>query len=269
MTDWADYDSVHVRFGPGGMCARLHCLSGVAAVAEVVGKPFTVHWELRPACPIPIDNLFVGTWQSAEESSPDGFCAHKHIPQHAEGRKYHKLVRDLVPRETFISKMLTIRRSWHPVPGIQARIEELEDLYGPTSEMLGLHIRRTDMVPFMKRDRYHVPDWAWAHLASTRLKKHGLKKVYVATCCGKTHASMRHRLGDVFVSNEAKFDQSVRGPNRQTSVAAAVVDMYMLAKCSRVYATPRSSLSRYVSSLMDRSVQTFSFVKSTTGKEPK
>jgi hypothetical protein len=261
--DLRDYDSLHVGLWAEGLCARLRSLSGVATVAKLLGKPYSVAWAAdKEVCKAGLDNLLIGDWR-CEPHPPEGSLdVNGVIPQCADGQEYYPLVETFLSRDEFIKLMVSIRKSWRPVAGIQARIDELQDKHGPAEGMIGLHIRRTDMEPWLKKDGFYVPNWAWAHLGRSRARKYG-KKVYVATCCGTAHSNMRSRLGKrLFVSNGANFDQTVEGDHRQTSVAAALVDVYMLAGCYKLYGTPRSSFTRYAGSLMDD--DRFRFVRSIT-----
>ena len=67
---------------------------------------------------------------------------------------------------------------------------------------------------------------------------------------------MRNKLGSACVHSGAKYTIT-EGDRRQTDLAAAVLDMYTLSKCFKVYATPRSSFGSYVASLMPNTVQRF------------
>ena len=130
-----------------------------------------------------------------------------------------------------------------PKPEISDRISTLLKHLGPFFD--AMHVRRTDCIGQAERDGVYTPDSAFLDFAQS-----GSGLLYLATDNGQTQRRFQSWIGSRLVVGAPIASDEERMPEgcgrRLTTLADAVVDLYVCTKAKRFMPSGSSSFSQTV-----------------------
>ena len=126
---------------------------------------------------------------------------------------------------------------------IQIRMEEFRKI-APTSQLVGIHVRYTDLKPAQGLDRL-------LHLVKARLSEDAL--IFLATDAPEVHKFLQENVPNPIVKQEIVFSEDyhrglhrtelVDGADRTRLMAEALTDMRLLSLCELLFYQSNSSFS--------------------------
>ena len=119
------------------------------------------------------------------------------------------------------------------LPFIQTAVDELVTQFSKFDRVFGIHIRGTDLAPQTKSDRRATV----AAIIAMSLKESLNTGFYVASDEPIDWIIELAPNNTIYYNNDVKFENSVQG------VQNAMVDLYTLSKCGRIYGSAGSSFS--------------------------
>jgi len=223
-----------------GLANRLRGLVGAWAHAKHRGQTLDVLWTESDACPYAIQDLFEplpGT-RYIQERDPSGYVYESSDLGHLQDiLTKHGLRVALAP---------LLLASLRPVPALQERLQAIAAT-SPLAHCLGLHIRRTDLLPYAASLGMGDPNplsFFW-----TLCDANPTVPLFVACDSQETLDACRARYGDrVHVAKE--MGGHVTGI-RATEGDHAVLDLYCLAHCKYFQGSRLSSFTAHVTYLRE------------------
>lgn len=224
-----------------GLANRLRGLVAAWAHAKQAGHTLDILWTESPACPYDIRALFDPLPGTRYIQSPDQENEYTYessdLGQLNETLAKHGLRATMAP---------LLIASLKPVQSIRDRIRTIAASV-PLSECLGLHIRRTDMIPYAASLGLEDPNPLGAFWAICDARPS--VPLFLACDDKKTVRACRARYGKrVYVAKE--IDSSTEGI-RATDGVHAVLDLYCLAHCKYFQGSPLSSFTTHVDYLRE------------------
>lgn len=240
--------------GQYGLCDRLRGLACGLAWADGLHRHLHYGWRPNELCPAEFEALFEPPPRAsilAELKNEQGSdviylsMAANPLPH----QFWHQLLVHGLPTRGFGSED-EFHEAWRrhlrllrPVAGIRRSINECRDLAG-RRPLIGIHIRRTDVVESVGKPEIHegnLEDHDRILLAKVRTLAANRRDAcfYLAA---DSQVSFRRWAGMLasecipFVSHEKEW----RPEFRQTKIADAVVDLWMLGVCQEVLGTVNS-----------------------------
>ena len=241
--------------GHHGLCDRLRGLACGLAWAGARGMQLKYAWPPNRTCPAFYDALF---------EQPVGICFDPSGPERApEGAFRLTMEANLMPKrfwahlmedglttdpfsdvEAFVSAWRKEVRSFRPVASIQSQIDDcLSSVDG--RPLIGIHLRRTDVVTHKSKPEITASNVALHdQIMLQEVRNHARRSpdavFFLASDDRRlfqTWASTLDSESIPFISHDSK---TWTGAFRQTPVADAVVDLWMLGHCEVVLGTVRS-----------------------------
>jgi len=220
-----------------GLANRLRGLVGAWAHAKQKEETLDILWTETPACPYAIQDLFdplPGTRYISEAEGPYSYES-SDLGHLKDILTKHKLPVYMAP---------VLIGSLKPVAALQERIRSIAKS-ARLSDCIGLHIRRTDVIPYAASLGMEDPNpleefWALCD---------ALPAVPVFLACDdkETVEACRARYGDRI--HVAKEIGSFAGGIRATDGEHAVLDLYCLALCKYFKGSRLSSFTAHVNYL--------------------
>lgn len=229
-----------------GLCNRLRTMASGMRLAREFGKKLHVFWRVDSdmnACFT--DLFFVPKGMVVNESEPESlfsrvlFNPKNHFATMPEDRDRF-LSRALLKR----GRGLLVHTDWanfypthdyywlKPLPFIQEHIDEVKAVLG--TGLIGLHIRRTDNEMSIR----YSPLSLFEDKIRDVLMKNPNQKFFLATDDVLTKELLCNKFGDSVLTRD-----SVAARNMRKGVQDAVIDLYSLASCTKVYGSYYSSFS--------------------------
>jgi len=271
-----------------GLCNRLRVISSFRVLAAMAERDFVVCWGPSPGFSDEhIDELFehdlqlvdedgyaileerslrlheavqmrgtgaerVWTWAPGTDLG-DVFDGNVRVVTYTGGQGCDDLVepfqRRAVLGDSFTEQYRADVRSWRPVRRIRKAVEKLGSHFGPTTT--GVHIRRGDAWADPRPDSPYQrsTDQAFMQAMDEALGVEPATTFFLATDSADTEARFRQRYGDALLTNTKKtFVPSV--PSRaKGNQRDAVIDLFALARTSRILASHYSSFSTFAAIL--------------------
>ena len=127
-------------------------------------------------------------------------------------------------------------------PELQQRLEKVTDSWN--DDIIGLHIRRTDNM----RSTLNSPTENYFHAVDNELCKNPRARFYIASDSELVKNEFINRYGrDIILTQDLRLDRgSVQG------MKDAVVELYTLASCSKIYGTAYSTYSLLASKIYNK-----------------
>ena len=222
-----------------GLANRLRGLVGAWAHAKQTGQPLDILWSVSPACPYDIRDLFdtlPGTRYVTEAAGPYSY----------ESSDLGHLKDILAKHSLRIQLAPLLIASLKPVAALQERIRSIAGSI-PLSECLGLHIRRTDVLPYAAS--LGLPDPNPLEAFWVLCDARPAVPLFLACDDKDTVEACRARYGSrVHVAKE--FGSSTERL-RATDGEHAVLDLYCLALCKYFQGSRLSSFTTHVNYLRE------------------
>jgi hypothetical protein len=124
-------------------------------------------------------------------------------------------------------------KQFTPVKNLAGKIENLMNRFGNTP--VGLHIRRTDHAEAIEQST----DEMFEQVMREELQQHAGTQFFLATDSPQSETHFQRLFGSAVHRAEAK----TFGRNTPAAIEDAVVDLYLLSRCSKIYASFQSSFS--------------------------
>ena len=229
-----------------GLCNRLRTMASGMRLAREFGKKLHVFWRVDSdmnACFT--DLFFVPKGMVVNESEPESlfsrflFNPKNHFATMPEDRDRF-LSRALLKR----GRGLLVHTDWanfypthdyhwlKPLPFIQEHIDEVKAVWGVG--LIGLHIRRTDNEMSIR----YSPLSLFEDKIRDELRKNPNQRFFLATDDVLTKELLCTEFGDSVLTRDG-----VAARNMRKGVQDAVIDLYLLASCTKVYGSYYSSFS--------------------------
>lgn len=247
---------VGLHFARSGLCNRLRTLAGALAVGQILRVPVRMLWIETITCPGVFGDLF---------EIPEGVrIVYRPSPTDAQslvGGKWHAetvaqsffpFVEDVTSESDYYAAWQNVVRSLSPVPAILDCVRrfvksEWPDLEVESSrQVVGVHVRRTDLVAdMMAHKKIRIDDeLMFARLDSLIVETDC--RLFLAADSEAARAPYRKRYGGRLFYRPVKMKHLAPDSRaRHTSLADAVVDLWLLAACSRIVGTYGSSFSSF------------------------
>ncbi len=259
-----EYKAITVDSCTSGLCNRLRALSSFGAMSEVLGIPLFMYWESDWACSCKYSNILREDFckhlasrkllyeQRGKMTPTLHFGANKgRYGATRPARLYHFLVEDKIGGVEWNRLAGKYKRRILPKPRLQKQIADFVDTWpnpGGSADLIGLHIRRTDMNSHIDRKSKGLapPDKALFACMNAQLNGNGSTKFVL--CCDnqRSRRIIVKRYGEHVLVRDMKFSGKGR---RQTSIDDAVIDLYCLAATNKIFGTYGSSFSGYAATL--------------------
>jgi hypothetical protein len=257
-----NYKKVVFNSKISGLCNRLRALCALLAIAELNHAKFKLKWTPNWACPEKFENLFESIpyekipwkfWGERLEFEPNG---------PAPVTLWKKYVNPKVcSEEKFYDIVMNYVRALKPLPHITKKINNFVDKNW-AKKVIGIHIRKTDMLKDkVREDRAKNEPVPWLSETNERyhkiikkeLKINPSVKFFLATDNDKTEKELLEKFPDKIIcqsktyNSENKNKKLPKHYHRHTSIEDALIDVYLLSKCVKIYGTPYSSFNRFAS----------------------
>ena len=131
-----------------------------------------------------------------------------------------------------------LRRLFAPLPEVERGIEAFTQRFSPHT--IGVHIRRTDNVASIEQS----PTGLFVEAIDRELDTHADTTIFLATDSEATKAELRSRYGHRLLTATEEADRDSTG-----GIRGGIVDMYTLARTSKIYGSFQSSFSELASQL--------------------
>lgn len=235
-----EYIAVHVQLG---LCNRLRTLFGYRAVARALQVPLFVLWIPDNHCPGHYDECFAplddvemmrdqNEWRRRCEQ-PNGHVFVGQRPAQAVIRDCAHMLADCKNKPVVDFCVLKLRSA------LQQQVEAFVAKHNKFSDVVGLHVRRTDHTNVAKRGagRY-TTDKDFDALIDGESQT---TRFFLAT----DNAATQQRFAKKYKNRVfwLRNIQPRRRQLRQTSLHDAVLDLFLLARCQRVHGSVWSSFS--------------------------
>lgn len=237
---------VYIQFTTtSGLCNRLRGWAGIGAVADLAGAPFWVLWAREAAFRAEFNDLFLhrGTHPLHHKwfmsSFPKAIVFRRHVGRLAATK----------PTDYYKQFVPPARRQ-HWDDAVRHRISELQlrakhrlvvERFWKTlpPDLIGLHVRRTDHT--QQRD---ANPRLFAKLDSVIEEEPNIKFL-LCTEDPITVKLLREKYGKERMLWREQHMDTKRRSKRATSAADSAIDLFLLAKCTRLIGTRRSSFSGF------------------------
>lgn len=131
-----------------------------------------------------------------------------------------------------------LRRLFVPLPDVQREIDAYEDRF--SSHTIGVHIRRTDHMASILQS----PTELFVEAIDREVEQNADTKIFLATDSEAIKAEMRSRYGNRLITASEEADR-----NSIAGIKGGIVDMYTLARTTKIYGSFQSSFSELASQL--------------------
>ena len=241
----------------GGLCNRL--LHVAAAVRELVPTPrrvLLVCWVCRPACPEHFLKLFepVASLRFIDQPEFARLTLAKSVIVRPTGAAISKSMLELARLDLFVPLLY---------------IAEAIEAFGPVGSHTGLHIRRTDHIGTAAARGGVTSDADFAEVIASELRQDPCRRFFLATDNAETQRWVMSLCGDALSvwqevgepsdmpsdatasagssgSGSKPTGRAARRVNlRHTSMAHAVVDLFLLSHCRCIFGSNGSSFSDF------------------------
>lgn len=255
-----------------GLCNRARGIGGISAIAQLMGGlPIFLYWKPNWACPAKFKELFdcphIELINESEylklRAEEETFIFERNIGKYlATGpfHYYHTIVADRISLESFKELFCRELRAFKPQPEILAKVDAFAHQW--PAKVIGVHVRRTDLNQYLEKAKGSVSDeQAVFDAMDARLTEDPEVSFLLCTDNPSTEGFYRERYGERLLVYPKEFHtDSPRGlkaeQQRLTSVADALIDLYLLARTQSLIGTSGSSFSGYAGHLGGIELQT-------------
>lgn len=240
----------------GGLCNRLRALSACLCVSKFLDIPLEICWQPHESCNCYFEDIYKKpTEKNVKFISPEAINLSSNEPHviyvnqmKGEDFFYDSYLRDRVDKEDFDIEYVRFVRSWKIEPNLLRRIEEFSDKFGFDEKILGVHIRRTDHINYIKLrnlESRFSSDEKFINTIEREISE-GYSNIFLATDNELSKKMIFNNFSGQVISYCEQFSDNYQ---RHTSVEDAFIDLYLLSRCQKIIGTYGSSFSRYAALL--------------------
>lgn len=249
----ANLDAVCVglNFSVAGLCNRLRTLAGAIVAGHALGLPVLMFWQPIPACPGKFQELFeipdgvriVCDPVCVQDSSLLGGAWHTE----SVAGTFFPFVSGIVSKKNFHLAWHTVVKSLRLAYSVKACFLSFLSSEWPSGHLVGVHVRRTDLASdcaARSRPVYISDDAIFARL--DELVSELDCKFFLAADSHSARVPYLRRYGGRMFFRPVNMTPLVYHYRaRHTTLADAVVDLWLLSRCSRIVGTYGSSFSSF------------------------
>lgn len=245
------YEKIIFYAGIGGLCNRLRALCGYLCLSYFWDIPLFLCWYPEEACNCYFNELFEPVCETISPQSILQLFSSKKASQilyvYVGINAYKTYLNDNIDSETFRTQYLRFVRKIKLKSHLLQDIEKIRKQY-LTENIIGLHIRRTDLYPHMKSRNLESNFSSDEQFISVieREIANGCSKFFLATDNQITKNIIQNSFPGKIISYCQTFNQENK---RQTSIENALIDLYLLSKCKKIIGSYYSSFSKYAADL--------------------
>jgi len=233
-----------------GLCNRLRGLATWRTVAAMRNEAFRMYWQPSRTCPVEFYELFegmpllhlskiTGEEQVVNCEGPWGEGTHAcDKPWDIWSR--HRPCGNV---HYFMKHVQYAMRQLKPTPAVETAFEAARPPYA--YHMVGVHVRGTDNVAEAKKQGIYLRAEAYIQRMQQIQRRLPSTEFFVACDNIGDEAAIRDAVPGVHVQPKHYDSQHVR----HTTMKAALVDLMILSRCSRIIGTWGSSFSEYAAML--------------------
>lgn len=226
---------VQVKFG---LCNRLQTIIGFFTYNN--SEELKIVWKEDNECP--------GNFEDYFEKIPNvSFLKEK--TENCKGDFYEFPYKEYaLKEEEYLNKFKENHKIIVPNENIRRYIETLK-----LEEMIGIHIRRTDFLPHIKKYYYdiipEIDNIYFFNLIKSIVKKNPKQKIFLATDNRQTQ-EMFFQLYPKNIIFLKIIDEN--NNKRKTDLKDAIIDLFCLISCKEFYGTKESSFSKFVENYINK-----------------
>ncbi len=247
------YKKIIYYAGIGGLCNRLRALCSYLYLSQLLDIPLSMCWYPEEACDCYFEELFENVCEMISPQSilpmfiREDSANILYVSVWGWDDIYKTYFQDYVDYGTYWNSYVSFVQKMPIKQHILQRVETFVEKYWH-KDIVGLHLRRTDLLKHLKSrglDSKYSSDEKFLD-AIDRTIIGGCEHFFLATDNEPTKALIHHRFPGKIISYCQDFDDSTK---RHTSVEDALIDLYLLSKCTRVIGSYQSSFSHYATIL--------------------
>ena len=251
------YEKIILHTAIGGFCNRLRILCSYLCLSYFWDIPLFLCWHPEDACNCYFYKLFepvCGTISPQSmlqlfrsENSARIFYVYLDMNADIGMNLYQRYLKDDLDRETFRRQYLEFVRKLKPKQQLLQKIEEFRQQHW-TDDIIGLHIRRTDLLnhlKYKKLDSNFSSDEMFISAIEKEISQ-GCSRFFLATDNEETQKLIYHHFPDQIISYCQTFNSEHK---RQTTLENALIDLYLLSSCQKIIGSYYSSFSNYAADL--------------------
>lgn len=240
----------------GGLCNRLRALSACLCVSKFLDIPLEICWQPHESCNCYFDDIYEKpTKNNVKFTSPEtiNLTSHESDVIYVNQMKgedffYDSYLRNIVDKKDFDVEYIQCVRSFKIKPNLLTQIEGFSNQFGFDEKILGVHIRRTDHINYIKLrnlESRFSSDEKFINTIEREISE-GYSKIFLATDNELSKKMIFKNFSGQTISYCEQFSDDYQ---RHTSVEDAVIDIYLLSRCQKIIGTYGSSFSKYAALL--------------------
>ncbi|WP_072720493.1 nodulation protein NodZ, partial [Planktothrix tepida] len=247
-----------------GLCNRLRALCSCFCMSKILEIPLEICWEPQAACDCNFDDLYERVTENnvkfisvAELNSIDNPSQVIYINKMKHKNYFYETyLKDKVEQKDFDQEYVRFMRQLKVKPHLLLKINEFTQNFMPHDDILGVHIRRTDHVNYIRSNYPESVFSSDAKFISAIGKEifKGYSKIFLATDNQLTKDMIFQNFPDLVISYCQDFNDNYqqkidKNNQRHTTVEDALIDLYLLSKCKKIIGSYGSSFSEYAALL--------------------
>lgn len=244
-----------------GLANRLRALASAHIMAEVTGRKLYVNWESHPRdCNAAWRDLFA--YQFPQYFLPALFTSdglHKDVKLYDDWEALEFRPTDIVADrqkvillrssswfkpndisdEVYRAKKSQFYRSLRPIQSILAAVGKIEEAYFQSHEVIGVHIRRKDLMPPGGSSWEVSPTYLFIHEMQKAVSRNSDVRFFLATDDRDEKLALKRLFGKrIIIREKADLQRS-----NTKAIQDALIDWLLLSKTSLIIGSHWSSFS--------------------------
>ena len=234
-----------------GLCNRMRTIAAATVLAELLGRKMVVVWASDATLNASFRSLFKPLPFKVFDVRLKSFCQRliwhffkkilrykvyddKWIYENARGKEFSTW-KNLIGRRIYLyaSSDIFISQGDYSIFKITEEIKQ-QTLHSHDG-IIGIHIRRTDNEMSIR----HSPTELFIHKIEDDIKNNPDQKFYLAT----DDKAEEQRIKQMFPDNIIVYKKQSLDRNDPVAIRDAVIDLYNLAHCKKIYGSYYSSFS--------------------------
>jgi hypothetical protein len=244
-----------------GLANRLRALASAKILADYTGRKLFVNWYPSKECNIEWEELFVNrlerypsplsSFQTGinlydDEKDADGF--YWDMPQALLNNRtdviavhtcYNFQLREMT-KEAYIGAKSLFYKGLKPVHTVEESVRDIHTRYFEGNDVVGVHIRRTDHLCYIKKDpRLVCPTDLFIKVIGKILRNNFKTKFFLAT----DDKQEERRISRMFQDAVIVYEKEAVHRDTKKGIQDALVDWLLLSKTSKIISSYLSSFS--------------------------
>ncbi len=243
-------------------------MAGCYALSRMLNEEFVFSWEYDDSCPGEFDEIFESSIAGfpVQSSHHNLLSSTSRIYIHAESSPtacgctpeaiFNRYLEGGFSQSIFYSFVDEFYKNLLPEKKIAQRVNDFWSRHQlETKNVIGVHIRRTDMLDHIKsRSLEPVSDDNLWRAIDSKLNNDASINIFAAADNPLSISEIKLRYGDKVLSNEVVWNLDLekaandsKKQARLTSIQDSIFDLYALSKCDVIIGTKNSSFSSFAS----------------------